>query len=153
MPQPRFPHIEYANLVCGAIAVFYGAQNAVRHLAVALEVQHGVHNVLQHLWTRDGAVFVDVTDENRRNIERLGAAHDRVRAFAHLCDAAGRRIEIGKVHRLDGVDHYDIRFFGANVLHHELHVRFRQNAQVGTGNTETPCAQLDLPCRFFAGNI
>lgn len=25
--------------------------------------------------------------------------------------------------------------------------------QVGAGNTETPCAQLDLPCRFFAGNI
>src|SRR5204862_5136336 len=45
--QPRARHLEYAELVRGAKPVLRRAQDAVRVVAVAFELQHAVHEMLE----------------------------------------------------------------------------------------------------------
>ena len=56
-------HLEHADLVGRAEAVLGRAQDAERVAAVALEIEHGVDHVLDHLGAGDLAVLGDVADE------------------------------------------------------------------------------------------
>ena len=58
-------HLEHADLVGGAEAVLGRAQDAEGVAAVALEIEHGVDHVLDHLGPGDLAVLGDVADEQR----------------------------------------------------------------------------------------
>ena len=58
-------HLEDADLVGGAEAVLGRAQDAEGVAAVALEIEHGVDHVLDHLRAGDLAVLGDVADEQQ----------------------------------------------------------------------------------------
>src|SRR5437764_149937 len=58
---------EAADLVGGAEAVLHAAHHAKRRVAVALEVQHDVDEVLQRARPCDGAVIGDVADQQHRH--------------------------------------------------------------------------------------
>src|SRR5205085_6916835 len=60
-------HLEDAELVRRAEAVLDGAEDAVRAVAVALELQHAVDEMLEHARSGDGAVLRHVADEDRRH--------------------------------------------------------------------------------------
>ena len=64
--QARLGHLEQAELVGGAEAVLDRAQQAQRVVAVALEREHGVDQVLEHPRARRGAVLGDVARRARR---------------------------------------------------------------------------------------
>ena len=101
-------HLEHADLVGGAEAVLGRAQDAEGVAAVALEVEHGVDHVLDHLGAGDLPVLGDVADEHEGGALRLGVADERLRGGAHLADRAGRGLERVGPQRLDGIDDDEI---------------------------------------------
>ena len=56
LAQSALAHLVDAQFGGVAEAVFGGAQNAVHVLTVALELQHGIHDVLKHLGPRQRAL-------------------------------------------------------------------------------------------------
>ena len=96
------------ELVRRAEAVLRRAQDAVGVVAVALELEHAVDEVLEHARAGDGAVLRHVTDEERRDAGLLRDPQEPRRGLANLRDRAGRRAELGRVERLHRVDHADV---------------------------------------------
>ena len=83
--EPGAGHLEDAELVRRAEAVLRGAQHAVRVVAVALELEHAVDEVLEHARAGDRAVLRHVADEEERDaglLRRPAAAARRPRAPA-----------------------------------------------------------------------
>ena len=62
----------------------------MRVVAVALELEHAVDEVLEHARPRDRAVLRDVADEDRGDAALLRDAEQARRRLAHLRDGAGR---------------------------------------------------------------
>ena len=75
--SPALGHLEQAELVGRAEAVLDGPQQAQGVVALALERQHGVDDVLEHAGPGERAVLGDVADEHDR---RRRAAWPRRRA-------------------------------------------------------------------------
>ena len=91
--RPSDGHLEHADLVGGAEAVLGGAQDAEGVAAVALEIEHGVDHVLDHLGAGDLAVLGDVADEQRARCPapwRSGSATAWRRAPGSRCRARPR---------------------------------------------------------------
>ena len=82
--EPRAGHLEDAELVRRAEAVLRRAQDAVRVVAVALELEHAVDEVLEHARAGDRAVLGHVADEDRRDARLLRDAQQPGRRLAHL---------------------------------------------------------------------
>ena len=61
-----FSHLETADLVGCAEAVFQGSEEAQRGLFVALEVADNINQVFECAGACDRAVFCDVADDNNR---------------------------------------------------------------------------------------
>ncbi len=57
---------EDADLVHAAEPILGGAQHALVERALALEVEHGVHDVLERLRARDAAALRDVAHHEHR---------------------------------------------------------------------------------------
>ena len=69
--EPGPGHLEDPELVRRAEAVLDRAQDAVGVVAVALELQHAVDEVLEHPRPGDGAVLRHVADQDRRDARLL----------------------------------------------------------------------------------
>ena len=123
--QPRAGHLEDADLVGGAEAVLDGAQDAELVPALAFEVEHRVHHVLDHAGARDLSLLGDVAHEHHGQPAALCEGGELVRAGADLRDRARRALHRVEPHGLDRVDHGDP---GALALQ-----RGQDVAQVGLG--------------------
>ena len=106
--EPGAGHLEDADLVRRAEAVLRRAQDPVRAVAVALELEHAVDEVLEHARAGDGAVLRHVADEEDRDAVLLRDAQEARGRLAHLRDRARRRAELRRVERLHRVDHADL---------------------------------------------
>ena len=73
-------------------------------VAVALELEHAVDEMLEHPRAGDGTVLRHVPDEDRRDACLLRDAQQPPGRLAHLRDRARGRAELGRVQRLHGVD-------------------------------------------------
>ena len=100
-------HLEDAELVRRAEAVLHRAQDAVRVVAVALELEHAVDEMLEHARAGDRAVLRHVADEEGRDARLLRDPQQPRRRLAHLRDRAGRRADLRRPERLHRVDHAD----------------------------------------------
>ncbi len=121
----------------------------MRVVAVALELEHAVDEVLEHARAGHRAVLRHVPDEDRRDALLLGDAEQPPGRLPHLCDRAGRRAELGRVERLHRVDHADV---GPLLLE-----RRADGLELGLGEDldllaapETVGAELDLRHRLLA---
>ena len=72
LDEAALAHLEDADVVGRPEAVLERAQRAVRALALALELQHAVDEVLEHARAREGALLRDVPDEHDRGALALG---------------------------------------------------------------------------------
>ena len=121
-------------------------------VAVALELEHAVDQVLEHARAGDRAVLGHMADEDGRDPGLLRHAQQPPGRLAHLRDRAGRRADVGRVERLDGVDHAH----GGPLL---LERRRRPSSSSRLGQdldlpraAEPRRAQLDLRDGFLAGD-
>ena len=82
--SPERRHLEDAELADGAKSVLHRAHDAVRVMLLALEIEHGVDDVLEHLRPGEAAVLGDVADEDRRQVPPLRGEEQVGRRLAHL---------------------------------------------------------------------
>src|SRR5687767_6705271 len=85
-------HAEDADLVDAAEPVLGGAQDSMIERALALEVQHRVHDMLERLRAGDAAALRDVTDDEDGGAAVFGEPHQAGRTLADLPDVAGRAL-------------------------------------------------------------
>ena len=91
LDQAARAHLEHAALVRRAEAVLQRAQRPVGPLALALELQDAVDEVLEHARAGERALLRHVADEQHRDRVRLGDLHDPRGDLAHLADRARAR--------------------------------------------------------------
>ena len=96
--------VEAADLVDRAEPVLHRADHPEPGVAVALEVEHHVDEVLEHPGAGDRAVLGDVADEHRGDVAGLGDPDQRGRDLLDLGDAAGDAVDARGADGLDGVD-------------------------------------------------
>ena len=92
----------------------------------AFEVQHGVDDMLERLRPGKAAVFRDMADQERRHVLSFRGKQQLGRGFAHLTDAAGRRLELEREHRLDRVDDDKGRLDARDLFEDPLEAGFGQ---------------------------
>ena len=153
LPQAVLPHLVDAQFGSASETVLDAPQDAVHVVLVALELEHGVYDVLQHLRSRDASFLIDVPDKDDRRMRLLGEAQDGGGTLAHLCDAARRRFQAFGRNGLYGVDDDDVR---ADVLDVDVYLLQRgladDEAVAGVG-CQAVGAQLQLAGTLFAGNV
>ena len=96
--EPRAGHLEDAQLVRRAEAVLDGAEDPMGAVAVALELEHAVDEVLEHARSRDRTLLRHVPDEERGDSLLLGDAEQAAGRFADLRDRTGGRAR-ARAHR------------------------------------------------------
>ncbi len=109
--------------------------------------------MLQHLGSRDGALLVDVADDEHRHAPALGQLHEGHGAVFHLADAAWRAVQSAVIQRLDGIHDEDVRFLLGNRLEYVLQRCLRQHQQIAALHAQPLSPELQLPHRFLAGDI
>ena len=92
LPQTVLPHLVDAQLGRAAETVLDAAQDAVHIMLVALELQHGIHDMFQHLGTGQCPLLIDMADQYHGDVALLGEFQQQRGALAHLRDAAGRTV-------------------------------------------------------------
>ncbi len=152
-PQAARRHLEHAELADGAEPVLHRADDAVRVVAFAFEVEHRVHDVLEGLGAGQAAVLGDVADQERRDVLALRREQQLRRRFADLPDAARRRLELERVDRLNRVDDHERRLDARHLLEDALEARFRQQIERRLADLETLTPRFDLVFRFLAGAV
>ena len=83
------PHLVDTQFGGTAETVLYASENAVHVVLVALELKHGVHDVLQDLGTCQGTLLGDVTDEQDAHSARLGIAQEGRGTLPNLRERTG----------------------------------------------------------------
>ena len=78
-------------------------------VAVTLELEHAVDEMLEHARPGDRAVFGHVADQKRGDVRLLGDAQESRSRLANLGDRPRRRAELGRIERLHRVDHANVR--------------------------------------------
>jgi hypothetical protein len=107
--QPPVGHGKDADFVDRAIAVLDRPDQAEAGVRVALEIEHGIHDVFEHARPGQRALLGHVADQNHRDAGLFGQPGQLRRAFAHLRHRARRRTELLRPQRLDRVDHRHLR--------------------------------------------
>ena len=83
-------HLEEAELVRRSEPVLGRPKDAVGVVAVALELEHAVDQVLEHARARDRAVLRDVPDQESRDLQLLRDSEEPSRGFTDLGHGPGR---------------------------------------------------------------
>ncbi len=148
--QARAGHLEHAQLADRAEPVLHRADDTVRVVLLALEIQHRVDDVLERLGSGEVAVLGDVADEERRDVLSLGGKQQLRRRLAHLPDAAGRRLELEREHRLDRVDDHERRPEPGDLFEDPLEAGLGEDVERRALDAEALAARLDLVLGFFA---
>ena len=154
--QPAFEHLEDTHFGGGPETVLDRTQQAVSLEAVALQVEHRVHDVLQHTRPGDGALLGDVPDHENGRAGRLGQLAQARSALAHLADRPGGRVHLGDVDSLNRVDDQQVRFDRRDVFENGVEAGLGDQEQVRrefrfAGQPGRP--HLDLPLGLFTRNV
>ena len=148
--QPGAGHLEHAELVRRAEAVLVAAQDAVLAVAVALELEDAVDEVLEHARPGDRAVLRHMPDEDSRDAGSFATRISRA-AASRTCATDPGPSRLAGVERLHRVDHADV---GPLVLE-----RRADDVEIGLGQNLDQSAppsrvgaQLHLRGRLLAGD-
>ena len=109
--------------------------------------------MLQYLRTRDGAVLIDMPDDDDGDALVFCFMDQLHCRLLDLRDRARRRGDLIVVDRLDRINDHDLRAVQVDFGDDFVYIGLRQNGQAAVIDAETSGAQLDLRGRFFAGDI
>ncbi|MEY3701178.1 MAG: hypothetical protein RI891_470, partial [Gemmatimonadota bacterium] len=146
-------HPEDAELVDGAEAVFGRAEHPVVPRALALEVEHRVHDVLEGLRAGDATALGDMSDDEHRRARLFREPHQTGGTLSHLPDIPRRALEVPGEDGLDGVDDED----GGRRLRRRrqdrLEIRLAEERYAPRVHLEPIRPQLHLERRFLAAHV
>ena len=83
----------------------------------------------------------------------FGKTENGGRALPHLRDTSRRRLDAFGGYGLYGVDDYQVRTCILNVHIDLLQRRFAHNQAVARRLCQSVCAELQLPCTLFSGDV
>ena len=151
--EPGIAHLEQPELAARAEPVLDGAHEPQRVMAVSLEGQDRVDDVLEGARTGERAVLGHVTDEDDRDAPLLRDAHEAMRAPSDLGHRPRGRRDRGVLDRLDRVDDDEV---GGDLVELgddgvEVGLR-RQPEPVGEG-AEALRPQPDLLARLLGRHV
>ncbi len=109
LAQPGLRHREESKLVGRPETVLGCTHDAEAAADVAFEVEHRVHQVLEHSRAGDGPFLRDVPNQHHSGAAGLGEAHQLGGALAQLRDRARARSQGAELHGLDGIHHQQAR--------------------------------------------
>ena len=118
--QTAATHLEDAYLGGGAETVFQGSEDAEAVIAVALELEDGIDDMLHDLGTGKGAVLGDMADEQHGDARGLGIVLELGGALTDLAHAACWRVDILGDDGLDGVDNEKVGLHRIDMLEDAL---------------------------------
>src|SRR6266550_1112992 len=154
LDEAAIAHLEDADLIGRAKAVFYGAQDAELVTAFAFEIEHGVDHVLEDARAGDQPFLRHVSYQHDDKAAALGEADQFLRRAAHLADRAGGAVERVEIHRLDRIDDDEIGRLGRIERIGDVANAARGGeTDRAVGDPEPLGAQPDLVDRFFAGDV
>ena len=123
----------------------------MRVIAVALELEHAVDQVLEHARACDCAVLGHVADEDGGDVLLLRDPEQAAGGLADLADRAGRRAHVGGIESLDRVDHADVGPLALEGGADGIELGLGEDLDV-LGAAEPRRAQLHLRGRLLAGD-
>ncbi len=144
-------HLEDAELVRRAEPVLHCSEHAVGAVAVALEREHAVDEVLEDAGARDGAVLRDVPDDEDRNALLLCDAQQPRGRLAHLGNRARSGAELRSVEGLDRVDDAHLRALALERRADEIEIRLGEDQHLAR-SAEPLGPELHLGGRLLAGD-
>ena len=118
-------------------------------VAVALELENAVDQMLEDTWAGHRAVLRHVADEEDGDAVLLRDAQETRGRLADLRHRPGRRSDLLRPERLDGVDDADAGLLPLERLAHELELRLGEDLHV-VAAAQPGGAQLDLRDRLLA---
>ncbi len=119
----------------------------------AFEVENGIDEMFQSFRPGDKSFFGDVADEHDRAASRLGSFEQAYGACLDLRHAAGFAFDRTIRHRLDRINHGELRFGRLNGGHDRLDVGFGEYLELRRREAEPVIAEFELFLRFFAGHV
>ena len=151
--EGRAGHLEHAKLADRAKAVLDGADDAMGMMPLAFEIEDRIDDVLKRLRPREVAVLRHVADKNGRNVLAFRREQELRRRFAHLSDAAGRRLELDGKDGLHRVDDDQRRLEPRDLFENALDAGLRQQVERRCADAKAVAAAFDLVLGFLAGRI
>ncbi len=121
--------------------------------ALALEIEDGVHHVLDHAGPGDLAVLGDMADEDGGNAAPLGVADHLVCRGADLGDRTGCGLDMVEPHGLDRIDYHEVGPFGVERGEDVAERCLGAEAHRRIGQPEPLRAHLHLRRRLFAREV
>jgi hypothetical protein len=118
-----------------------------------LEVEDGVHDVLERLGPGQAAVLRDVADEEDGHPVALGQEQQLGGDLAHLRDTARRRREARGVDGLDGVHHQGGGLQRLELFEDALQRGLAHEEQRAALDSETLAPHLDLALGLLPGDV
>ena len=146
-------HLVDAHFISTSEAVLQGAQDAVGVLAVALELEDGVHHVLQQFRPGDLSLLGDMSDEEHGDAGFLSQGHEVGGRLPDLGDGTGHGIQMGRGERLDGIEHHQFRLHLAGLFDHLAGIGLREDVAVGIAEGQPAGPHADLFGRFLPGHV
>jgi hypothetical protein len=122
--------------------------------ALAFEIQHRVHHVLEHARAGDQPFLGDVADQHQHEAAAFRQPDQLLCGAAHLAHRARGAVERVEIHRLDRVDHDEIGSAGGIERSDDVaHAAGRGEPHRPVGDTEPLGAQPHLIDRLLAGDV
>ena len=121
----------------------------MRAIAVALELEDAVDEVLEHARARDDTLLRHVTHEERGDALLLRHAEKPAGCLTHLSDRARCGAQLGSVERLHGVDHADLGPLSLESRADLVEIRLGKDVHI-CASAEPVGAQLHLRYRLLA---
>ena len=154
LDQTVVAHLEHAGIVGGAEPVLDRADRPVGPLALALELQHAVDQVLEHARPGQRPLLGDVANQEHRDLQAFGDLPDLLGRLANLGDRSGRRAELRRVQRLYRVDHAHLGLLGLERGEHDVEIGLRDHRHgQGLAAAEPLGAQTDLRRRLLGRDV
>src|SRR5262249_27795766 len=145
-------HLEAAHLVGRAEPVLHPPHHPQRRVLVALEVQHDVHQVLQHAGPGDLSVLRDVPDQYRRDAALFRHGYQYRGDAPDLRDTAGHTVDAGGGDGLHRVEHEQPRLDRVEVAEYRAEVGLGGEVQPLVQRTDAFGAQPHLAHRLLAAD-
>ena len=122
-------------------------------MTVALELQHGIDYMLEHLRARYAPLLVYMTYQDDGHVAFLGISQQPRGTFANLTHASGGRLDFVAGYGLDGIDYNQTGLRLLDILKNVLKRRLAGYEHVVAEPADTVGAHLELGRAFLAGDI
>jgi len=146
-------HRENAHLLGGTKSILARAKQTKELAAVTFEGEHDIDQVFEYPRPRDRSFLGDVPDEDQRCVAGLRDRGKLRRAFAHLRDGSGRRLDPIRAQRLDRIDHHHRWLSIRPGRHDRLDAGLGKNQQIFRDRGEALRAQPQLLGALFSCDV